>query len=333
MCGFATACTVRPCSRASFAVTGPMQTTFGAPSTASSAPDEPAHGRGARERDGVDLAGAQRVASLPRQRAGHARAVGVDARRATILSRRARPRGPAARCRRGRRAPGPSPRGKARASPVVVNVAGTRSGSRRAHRRKAAAVPSPIAATCVSPSARGPGSRRGAASSTVARLVSVIHANSPASRSRSARVSAAERAGAISIAGATIGRAPSRRSLDASGADWSAGRVTTTVRRGERLPGPAPDGGAHPASTSSRMRSAPCVDELLGRQRRGVLGGRRPAVSTRSTRRAVGRRDHARSGAIASTPTVARAPSGSAHPPPSRHIRERSASRARWLGA
>ena len=41
MCGSATAWTVKPCARASFAVTGPMQTTFGAPRTSPRAPTNP----------------------------------------------------------------------------------------------------------------------------------------------------------------------------------------------------------------------------------------------------------------------------------------------------
>ena len=55
--------------------------------------------------------------------------------------------------------------------------------------------------------------------STVARLVSVIHANSPAPSAFRLRVNAALRAGTISIAGATIDRAPNRSSNLTSCAD------------------------------------------------------------------------------------------------------------------
>ena len=101
--------------------------------------------------------------------------------------------------------------------------------------------------------------------STVARLVRVSHAKSPRCGSRSAWVRAAERAGTISIAGATMARAPSRRSRVTSGVDWSAGLVTSTVRpRGER-----------------RSPRRPGPDRLTrSRPRRGCV--RRPARSVPS---------------------------------------------------
>ncbi len=111
----------------------------------------------------------------------------------------------------------PVPRGKARASPAVVNVEGIRSGVRRAQARNAALVPSPIAATFAR-TADGECSRD-ASISTVARLVSVIHANRPADRSRSAVVSSADLAGTISIVGATIAVAPSLRRRRTSSTD------------------------------------------------------------------------------------------------------------------
>ena len=166
--------------------------------------DEPPHGRGAGERHGVDLAGAERLAGLPRKGARHARAVGVDARgRPALRGERVLEPG-AARCRRARTAPGPAPREGARQT-------GRRErrrhevGRRAAHRGTPPPCPRRSPRPCA-PSARG--RSREASISTVARLVSVIHVNPPASRSRSAAVSAAERAGTISIAGATIGRAP-----------------------------------------------------------------------------------------------------------------------------
>ena len=146
------------------------------------------------------------------------------------------------RCRRARRARVRSPRGNARASPAVVNVAGMRSGARRAQARNAVLVPSPIAATFAR-TADGESSLD-ASISTVARLVSVIHANPPADRSRSAAVSAADRAGTISIVGAMIAVAPRRRSRRTSSTDWSAGLVTRTVRPASGFIGrrPAPRG-------------------------------------------------------------------------------------------
>ena len=78
-------------------------------------------------------------------------------------------------------------------------------------------VPSPIAATFAR-TADGESSRD-ASISTVARLVSVIQANRPADRSCSAAVSGADRAGTISIVGATMAVAPRRRSRRTSSTD------------------------------------------------------------------------------------------------------------------
>ena len=102
-------------------------------------------------------------------------------------------------------------------SAAVVNVAGCRSGARPAHLLNAAPVPSPITATFARTS-RGEASRAESIS-TVARLVSVIQANSPAASCFSAVVSAALLTGSSSMAGATMARAPRRIRILTSTAD------------------------------------------------------------------------------------------------------------------
>ena len=183
--GRATADTRRPCARASRAVTGPMRTTFGFPRTTPIAPTNPRTVEALVNVMASTPSVPERRPRIGGQRPCHARPVRVDADSATSPSPPARPPGRRARCRPARRGPALSPRGKARANPAVVNVGGHEVGAPpRPARGTPRPCPSPIAATFARTSDGE--SSRDASISTVARLVSVIHANRPADRSRSA---------------------------------------------------------------------------------------------------------------------------------------------------
>ena len=126
------------------------------------------------------------------------------------------------------------------------------------------------------------------------------------------------------MAGATIARAPRARTLRTSSTDWSAGRVTSTVRPASgftlgrpwpRLRGPRGSPSA-PSAMSSFVASA------------AAPSGESDTTSTRATREPSGAMTTA-SISMRAPSTVAIAPSGSAQLPPSRHINERSASSAR----
>ena len=144
-CAAAPPSTISPCSRASRAVTGPMHTPWDRRARAQRA-DEPANGRGARERDRIDPPSLEGFTRVRGELSRESVSVCVDARRATIPSRRARPRVPPARCRPAHTAPVPRRGERARER---------RRGERRRHEVRVAprpsterlAVPSPIAAT------------------------------------------------------------------------------------------------------------------------------------------------------------------------------------------
>ena len=248
--------------------TRPSERPFTAPERA----DEAAHRRGAGERDRVDLAAAERVARLGRERPRHPRAVGVHPRRRPALRRqrvlealgrdvRPRAQDPAVPAGERPREPG---RGERRPAPGP--------GSRRDQRRYALG--------------RALADRRDLRADVARRRQPLPqHLHRRAARERdprrtprrrapaAPRVSAAERAGTISIAGATIDRAPS----------WS----SSLTNVGGLVGGPRHQDGATRRAASSRRRpvagSASRPPRGSARRRRRS-GPSRPAAATPSGR-------------------------------------------------